>query len=430
MKNFLIFILLVTGIKSSSQLKIFTSDIDNFWVAYDSIRKTGDHSKQLAIINELYIDKGTKGLHAFMKSRNFTDSLYVELINDFPLFWNSVRKNTLSIKDRKEELSAAVANLQRLYPDLKEAEIYFTIGGLTTGGTITDHSVLIGSEIAAGDKTVDVSEFQNNWLQQVFEHQSADNFVFLNIHEYVHTQQTGSRKKVLNHSLREGTCDFIAELALGTRKQTYYQKYGLAHEADIKADFKRDMFTDRLSNWLYNGNRKKEGSDLGYFMGYVIAKAYYQQAADKVAAVKEIIELNFADDTAVEQFLERSKYYKETINKKALLADYRMKQPYVKSIAPFGNNAVDVDPATKELRIIFSKEMTGNMSINYSEKGKDYFPITAAKGFENGGTTLVLQMNLQPGKEYELIITDKSFLSKDGYPLRTESYPVQFTTRK
>ncbi len=56
-------------------------------------------------------------------------------------------------------------------------------------------------------------------------------------------------------------------------------------------------------------------------MGYVIAKAYYQQAADKVAAVKEIIELNFADDAAVEQFLEKSKYYKEPIDKKALLAD-------------------------------------------------------------------------------------------------------------
>ncbi len=285
MKNILAIILLITGLKGYSQLKVYTSDIDNFWVAYDSIRKTTDHSKQLSLINNLYIDKGTKGLHSFMKSRNFTDSLYVELINDFPLFWNSVRKNTLSIKDRKEELSAAVANLQRLYPDLKEAEIYFTIGGLTTGGTITDYSILIGSEIAAGDKTVDVSEFDNNFLHQVFQNQSADNFVFLNIHEYVHTQQTGSRKRVLNHSLHEGSCDFIAELALGSPKQTHYHKYGLAHEAEVKKAFKRDMFTNRLSNWLYNGNSKKEGSDLGYFMGYVIAKAYNQQAADKVAAI-------------------------------------------------------------------------------------------------------------------------------------------------
>ena len=43
--------------------------------------------------------------------------------------------------------------------------------------------------------------------------------------------------------------------------------------------------------------------DLGYFIGYRIAEAYYAKQADKVAALRDIIEIRNADD-----FLTRSGY--------------------------------------------------------------------------------------------------------------------------
>ena len=84
----------------------------------------------------------------------------------------------------------------------------------------------------------------------------------------------------------------------------------------------------------------------------------------------------------------------------------------------------------KELKIVFSKEMEEKaLSISFSEKGKDFFPLSGVKGFENNSKTLVLNVELKPNKEYEFVITDKNFKSKDGYKLSSEKYIVKFKTK-
>lgn len=304
-----ILLLLFSNVFSQNTDKIFTSDIDNFWTAYDSIQKTTNHSKKLSFINNLYIKKGTKGLHAFMKARDYNDSLYVKLINKYPKFWNSIRANTLTIKNKTSELNKVVKNLKKLYPELKDAEMYFTIGGLRSGGTVTDNMVLVGAEIATGTPDVDMSEFKRDWLKKVFAKQSLDNIVYLNIHEYVHTQQKGGKTRVLNHSIKEGACDFIAELALQKPIETQYLSYGRSHKEEIKELFKKEMFSKKFSNWLYNGSKKGESADLGYYVGYEICKSYYENTKNKSQAIKDIIELDYNDNQTVEDFLEKSKFF-------------------------------------------------------------------------------------------------------------------------
>lgn len=306
-----IFLCIAVNVHSQSSGKIFTVDIDNFWIAYDSIQTTDDFSEKLALINELYISKGTPGLKAFMKARNYNDTLYVKLIDAAPRFWNSIRPNTMEIKNKTVEINKAISRLREIYPNLKDAEMYFTIGGLMSGGTTGENMVLVGAEIATGTPHTDVSEFADDWLKNVFARQSLDNIVSLNIHEYVHTQQKGFKKRVLNHSLREGACDFITELALEQPLESSYVIYGEANAKEVKEQFRKEMYTDDFSNWLYNGPVKGEAADLGYYMGYKICKAYYENAKDKSLAVKEIIELNYGDDAAVEEFLARSHFYRE-----------------------------------------------------------------------------------------------------------------------
>ncbi|MFC0345944.1 MULTISPECIES: gliding motility protein GldB-related protein [Epilithonimonas] len=426
----IIFSILFTSAFSQNSNKIFTSDIDNFWAAYDSIQNTNDYNQKLDLINKLYIQRGTKGLHAFMKARSYNDTLYVELIKDYPKFWHSIRPNTLKVKNKTAELNNAVENLKKLYPELKDAEMYFTIGGLRSGGTVTDNMVLVGAEIATGNSYVDVSEFQNNWLKNVFAKQSLDNIVYLNIHEYIHTQQNGDRNRVLSQSIKEGACDFIAELAIKKPIETQYLTYGRNHKNEIKGLFKKEMFSNNFTNWLYNGSQKEESADLGYYVGYEICKSYYDNSEDKTKAIKDIIELNYDDDKAVEEFLVKSKFFTEKINKKKIIKEYSKNQPYIVKIEPFKNGTDNVDPNTKELKITFSKEMnTKNFSISYSEKGKEYFPITKVKGYENNDKTLVLLIDLKPNKEYEFVITNRSFMSKDGFLLVSEEYPVNFKTK-
>lgn len=432
-KRILITLVLITlgkNISAQTQSSIHTADIDHFWTAYDAIQKTKDLSEKIAIINKQYINKGTKGLKAFMTARQYNDTLWVELIGKLPKFWNSIRANTLSIKHKTAELEKAVKKLKEIYPDLKPAEMYFTIGGLRSGGTVKDNMVLVGAEIATGNANTDVSEFTNNWLKNVFKEQSLDNIVSLNIHEYIHTQQKPNGSSLLSQAIREGSCDFIAELVIQQPLQTKYLSYGKANTSSIKELFKKEMFFNDYTNWLYNGSQRAADADLGYYVGYEICKAYYQQAKNKKQAVKDIIELDFGNDQAVESFLETSGFYPEKIDKKGLVTAYQKMQPIVVSISPFSNGDKNVDVATKELRITFSKPMMPKRySISFSEKGKANFPITTVKGQEDDDKTLVLNIDLKPQQDYEFIITNRSFRSKDGYPLKDAEYVVKFSTK-
>ncbi len=432
-KRILIALCLLTlggNLYAQKQTSISTADIDHFWIAYDAIQQTKDFSQKIFIINEQYINKGSKGLKAFMEVRQYNDTLWVELIDKLPKFWNSIRTNTLNIKHKTVELEKAIIKLKDIYPELKPAEMYFTIGGLRSAGTVKDNMVLVGAEIATGNASIDVSEFSNNWLKNVFQEQSLDNIVSLNIHEYIHTQQKPNGSSLLSQVIREGSCDFIAELSIQKPLQTKYLSYGKANASSIKELFKKEMFLSDYTNWLYNGSQRSEDADLGYYIGYEICKAYYQQAKNKTQAIKDIIELDFSNDQDVELFLETSGFYPEKIDKNALIEAYQKLQPTVLSMSPFNNGDKNVDTTMKELRITFSKPMIPKRySISFSEKGKANFPITTVKGQENDDQTLVLNIALKPKQDYEFIITNRSFRSKDGYPLKDAEYVVKFSTK-
>ena len=409
--------------------KVFTSDIDNFWTAYDSTQTTNDSLKQIDFIQKLYVDKATKGLKAFMALRDYNAVLWVNLIRIYPKFWNSIRPNTFTVKSFAPEIEASIKNFKELYPDLKDANMYFTIGGLRSGGTTMNNMVLVGTEIATGNASTDVSEFPNKWLEGVFKTQQPDNLVALNIHEYVHTQQKGNAKTVLGQSITEGSCDFITELVVNKLLQKNYIIYGREHDDKLKEQFKIEMFTAAYNNWLYNGSTTKTVADLGYYMGYAICKAYYNNSADKKKAIKEIIELNYSDSAAVENFLTRSKYYTEPIDKVALLLAFDSKRPTVLRLEPFANGDLTVDPAIKELKIVFSTPMDKKgYSINDGKRGKEYSPISGLVGFSEDGTSFTLKLDMKPDHEYEFIIGERNFKSQNGYSLKT--YEVKFKTRK
>ena len=105
-----IHLLLIFSFASNAQKdqKVFTSDIDNFWIAYDSIQTTKDSLKQIDFIQKLYVDKGTKGLKAFMAVRNYTATLWVQLIRSYPKFWKSIRPNTFTAKSYASEIEKSI----------------------------------------------------------------------------------------------------------------------------------------------------------------------------------------------------------------------------------------------------------------------------------------------------------------------------------
>jgi len=433
------FVLLILGFSlgggaqpAGPSQKVFTADIDHFWTAFDSTQTTTDSVQQLHFIQTLYIDKGTPGLVAFMAARNYSAPLWVKLIRQYPKFWQSIRPNTLSAKSRAVEIEASIRRFKQLYPPLSNARMYFTVGGLRSGGTTKDSMILIGTEIATGDAGTDVSEFKTKWLAGIFQHQKLDNIVPLNIHEYVHTQQHmhGQEADLLGSTLAEGSADFIMELVMDKPIQNNYIVYGRAHVAELKKAFVPEMFsTATIHNWLYNGSDAKDMADLGYFMGYAICGAYYGQAKDKAQAIRAIIELDYSDTAATGKFLKQSGFLTEPYDKAALVAAIEKKIPVVSGLAPFANGDSAVDPSLKELTLQFSADMDdkAGYSINYGEKGEAFYPITKVTGFSADKRSLTLQVALQPGHVYEFVCTDLAFRSAEGYSLRP--YAVHFKTR-
>ena len=286
-----------------------TSDVDHFWQAYDSVSLETDQERKIALMQKLYIDKGTVGLKAFMELRNFDVESMVTSIQKYPKFWKSVRPNTLSIGNKGIEIDEHIQKFNKLYPNYRAADIYFTITPVKSGGTTKDSLVLIGTEIATGNAMTDVSEFPDKRLETFFKSQTENNIVPFCIHEYVHTQQLTEGLTLLGQSIYEGTCDFITELILGNDLNHSYLVYGKVHEDELKEKFKEEMFSEDWSNWLYNGNKAETVGDLGYFMGYAISKAYFEKAADKDVAIAQMIELNYKDLNAVTDFLDQSGYY-------------------------------------------------------------------------------------------------------------------------
>lgn len=293
---------------------VLTADIDHFWQAVDALSNCKTHTDSVSAIQKLYFDRATDGLIDFIAVRDLTAEAQLQLVARYPKFYASLRKYTLEVKNSEKVIQELFTKFQSLYANFKPFKVCFAIGILNTGGTVSDKFVLIGTEIMASSKNVDVSEFiarkENNRAGML----SGDGDLVQKIrnivaHECVHTQQkdisdTATKCPLLWQVLKEGICDFIGEMVAGKQINGTAHEYGDKHEKELWDELKVNLCNSDMSKWLYNGQSAKDRpGDLGYYMGYRIAKAYYEQATDKRQAIIDMIEL-----TIPMQFLQQSKY--------------------------------------------------------------------------------------------------------------------------
>jgi uncharacterized protein YjaZ len=118
-------------------------------------------------------------------------------------------------------------------------------------------------------------------------------------HESCHYNQRNNtapdQRHLLGKALQEGACDTIGELISGRNINEHLRVYGRTHEAEIWRDFKVDMYKPDFSEWVYNATTAKgRPADLGYYVGYLITRAYYRNAKDKRRAVHDILNIRDA----------------------------------------------------------------------------------------------------------------------------------------
>lgn len=419
-----ILILLLSGLALSCQPQekgqhnVVTTDIDNFWTAYDLIVQETDSVMQVALIDSLYINKGTIGLQRIMDVREYTAGEYIELINKYPKYWNSLRANTMKAKSLATDLNAGIAKFEKIYSLKKPAKIYFTIGCMRTNGTTRDSLVLIGSELAMADSTTDISEFEGRtkeWLATFFSSNPIEGLVLLNVHEYVHTQQQPTPENLLHVVLYEGIAEFVSVTAMGVPSDAPAIAYGKTNPA-VRAKFEKEMFYEKTYDWLWSNSPNEFGvRDLGYYIGYAIAEKHYSEATDKTKAIEELIELDYSRPGDIDAFIDQTQYFSKPIDD--LREEDSKLRPTVRGIAQFENGTKHVDPDTKQLTIDFSEKLNGySTSVEYSELGESGFPMVTNRFWSLDSTSWTMDVGLEPNKHYKFWISN-NFRTKEGVPI-------------
>jgi hypothetical protein len=266
-------------------------DVERFYKVYDA---AGGHPSADQLQRD-YIDPGSDGLHHLAKVRNVSGAAIAKTLTEHPEIYSDARRCTAVLPQVRERLQVAMLKLRDLYPEAKFPPVTIAVGrGKPVGVGSPAFGVQIGLEALCA----------TNWMNPNVE----DRFVNVIVHEYAHVQQSQAladdeHPTVLEMSLIEGAADFTAELISG--EISSYQFVGTMHgrEKEIETAFVPDEDKTDISKWLYNGTREKPG-DLGYWVGYRIVKSYYQHAADKRQAFREILEM-----TDPKAFLAQSGWY-------------------------------------------------------------------------------------------------------------------------
>ncbi len=287
-----------------AQTVFHTKDIENFFQAFDSVQTTTNKEKQIDFVQKIYLDKGGLGIqyainHSIDGGKQATAKHWVDLMTNSKENMIRIRPYFDNLDAQMEILRPKFAYFKEQYSDFKDGNVYFVVGLGLFGGRPEGTNLFIGYEVVANDKP--------DWAVSIV------------LHEYVHTLQKKSDNALLAHCLNEGACDFIAEVIhQKSLRVTYpdgYIDFGYKNEKAIWKEFKKFIASNekgKFFDWLYgvkgrnvNGTQMK---DLGYFMGYKICKAYYDNSTDKKQAIKDIIEMDVSSDEKARAFLIKSSY--------------------------------------------------------------------------------------------------------------------------
>jgi len=243
-----------------------------------------------------YLEPGTRGVGIFTPQRiQNAENLAANIAAEPERYRRAIEVCLPPVRDLQPAASATLRTVARLldvsgmvpegaYPNPVPAYVVFGAGN--SGGTAAPDGLVFGLEVLCDDQ-------DETTIAQVIEEFTA--------HEVTHVYQMQVRdgsegEGLLAMALSEGFADFVMELALDRPSRTDAERaaYGLAHEAELWAEFKADVDAGEMGtgDWMYGVGRGGRVNDLGYWIGKRICEAYYERAADKTEALHTLLKLD------------------------------------------------------------------------------------------------------------------------------------------
>ncbi len=264
----------------TARVAIVTSDVDRFYALYDDPAIAA----QPDVLAARYLADASPGLVEFMAMRRITPERVAKALRDKPDLYRDARTCAATLGNVRGRLAASAGRLAELYPPAIFPPITIAMSRGTPVAAANAKGLYVSLEALCAAK--------------FFEADDEDRFVHVIAHEYVHAQQPLAQLEsdsdtVLHASLVEGAAEFVAEQISGSVAYTHLHRWAAGREEELETAFLAEKDGKaNSSRWVYNqlGSADWPG-DLGYWVGYRVAKAYYQRSPDKQAAIKAIIEM-------------------------------------------------------------------------------------------------------------------------------------------
>ena len=270
--------------------------MNSFWPYFEKARNNPKKAKQFF---KEYIFKGPQEIRDYYAVRYYSlENMYGQMINASPKYYGYLKEqfNSDSTLALKKTTAKWMKQFKVLYPEAVFPKVYIVPGMLNSGGTVTDMGLFIGGDMYGRSENMPLEEL-SDWQKNAIMEISALPGIIM--HELMHFQQnygdTEHENMVIYKLIEEGVCDFVVELSSGMplqNEQLNYLKDPLNFEK-ITKELKEELFTEDLSKWMYNGGAIEDRpNDLGYALGYLISKSYYNKANDKQIAMFELLNTN------------------------------------------------------------------------------------------------------------------------------------------
>lgn len=281
--------------------RIVTDDLDRFWRAYDAAQALTP-PQRADVFQRGYLDAGSVGLKEFTRLRIGDGRQLAATIDRHPRYYASLRGRMDRVPDFEAPIRAGFRRLAQIYPEAVFPDVYLLMGRMNSGGTLSETGLLIGLEMF-GRYPDTPDEELGDWHRAVL--RDMDGLPHIVAHELVHYQQRyalGDSPTLLQLSINEGVADFLGELASGQHINPHVHAWAEPRARALWAEFAARRHETSTKGWLYDpAPGQGRPADLGYWVGYRIARAYYERSPDKAAAVREMLTIE-----DFEAFLARS----------------------------------------------------------------------------------------------------------------------------
>jgi hypothetical protein len=300
--------------------KFVTQDVHNFYDMLSQIENATSLNDTLKILNESYLQKASIGLKDYLENENSSNNRdikqeYLKIIRSFPKYFQSQKPLLSDIENQLYEYDNYFQKIKDVYPDAKFQPTYFSIGFFNTQGQMVyPKTIFVGLEASIRNEKTDYSEFPENYSWLVDETSTIKDLGYLVVHENLHTLQEikQNENSILDQAITEGAAVFLTTYFCGKESLVGIAginrdmiEYAEINNMEIWKEFTTDLKNPKnFSKWFWNSETKYPYS-MGYYMGYMICKSFFENQKDKENAIKVLIEINEPN-----LIFENSEYYK------------------------------------------------------------------------------------------------------------------------